>query len=282
LTLVGLIPGRHLATLGAAGTALFLGGTAGNGEAQATRPEPRTTVEWDVGAVRSGWCLHFLMHPEASHQGLPRGISAAHASGRTGLHPALVTLVQNEPQYQDWTPAELCTVVAGRLAVGDRVFDQGDGGEPLILIWWAVAALGPEGQTTAARYFGTNSTGLKQQMKASLLDLERVKATLEPLADSEERQLRLELEGAVLFFDGHITPDTIPTERDHHWHWVAPGPRNLSWEAEASASPEASGGVAGALRIQGKRRLAIILTESPIRIFGPGFTGGSFTLRLRR
>jgi hypothetical protein len=222
------------------------------------------------------------MPPEASKQDLPRGISAAHASGRTGLHPALVTLVQNEPQYQDWTPAELCTVVADRLAVGDRVFDQGDGGQPLILVWWAVAALGPEGQTTAARYFGTNSTRLKQQMQTSLLDLGRAKARLEPLPDSEERRLYLELEGAVLFFDGHITPDTIPTERDHHWQWLAPGSRNLVWEAEASASPEATGGVAGALRIQGKRRLGSILRASPIRIFGPGFTGGSFTLRFRR
>jgi hypothetical protein len=119
-------------------------------------------------------------------------------------------------------------------------------------------------------------------MKASFLDLERVEAKLEPLPDSDERRLHLELEGAHLYFDGHITPDSIPTPRDYTWKWVAPGPRNDIWEVEASASPEASGGVAGALRIQGKRRLATILSDSPIRIFGPGFTGGSFTVRLRR
>ena len=275
-------PARRPDLLGAACTVLLVTGAAGDWQAQETRPGPGTTVAWDIGAVQSGWCLHFLMHPEASRTDLPRGITPARATDRADLHRALATLVQNEPQYGEWTPADLCTVVAGRLAVGERVFEQGDGGEPLILVWWAVAAVGPEGQTTAARYFGTNSTGLKQQMKSSLLELERVKAKLEPLPDSEERRLRLELEGATLYFDGHVTPDTIPGQRDQRWHWVAPGPQNSLWEAEASASPEATGGVAGALRIQGKRRLAVILTESPVRIFGPGFTGGSFTLRLHR
>jgi hypothetical protein len=119
-------------------------------------------------------------------------------------------------------------------------------------------------------------------MKSSLLELERVKAKFEPIPDSEERRLRLELEGATLYFDGHVTPDTLPSQRDHSWRWVAQGSQNVLWEVEASASPEATGGVAGALRIQGKRRLAVILMESPVRIFGPGFTGGSFSLRLTR
>jgi len=268
--------------LGAASAALFLGGGVGSGQAQEARPEPGTTVEWDLGSVRSGWCLHFLMPPAASGADLPKGVTPDQAASRNGLHPAVAALVQSEAQYGEWTPADLCTIVADRLAVGDRVFERGDGGEPLIVVWWAVAGVGSEGQVTAARYFGTNSTGLKQQMKASLLDVERVKAKLEALPDAGEPRLHLELEGANLYFDGHITPDSVPTHRDHRWAWVAPGPRNVNWEAEATASPEASGGVAGALRIQGKRRLAAILSDSPIRIFGPGFTGGSFTVRLRR
>jgi len=249
---------------------------------QRTPSEPATTVQWDLGAVQSGWCLDFLMRPDASNRDLPKGLTAAPVSDVAGLHPAVASLVQGEVQFQEWTPAQLCTVVAGRLTVGERLFERGDGGEPLVVVWWAVSAVGQDGPEKAVRYFGTNSTGLKQQMKASLLDLERVKARLEPLPDSDDRRLRLELEGAVLFFDSHITPDTIPVEREHRWHWVTSGPRNESWHADATAAPEASGGVAGALRIQGKRGLAAILANSPIRIFGPGFTGGSFSLRLSR
>lgn len=244
--------------------------------------EPATDIQWDLDEVQSGWCLDFLMHPDASGSGLPRGLTVAQASGVAGLHPALAGLVQSEPQYQEWTPAELCTVVAGRLAVGDRLIERGDGGQPLVVVWWAVSAVGKDGPETAVRYFGTNSTRLKQRMQTAFLDLDLVKARLEPLPESDERRLRLELERAVLFFDGYVTPDTIPIERHHGWQWVASGPRGVHWRADASAAPEASGRVAGALRIQGKRGLAAILARSPIRIFTPGFIGGSFVLRLTR
>jgi hypothetical protein len=246
------------------------------------RDEPAATVQWDLDAVRSGWCLHFLMAPDAARRDIPRGLTSAPASSVSGLHPALDGLIRNQPEFQGWTPAELCTIVAGRLTVGDRQYERGDGREPLILVWWTVSAVGPDGPANAIRYLGTNSSGLSREMKASLLDLERVKAKLESLPDLEDRRLRLELEGAVLFYDSHITPDTIPVERDHRWHWVASGPRNVLWSADAWAAPEASGVVAGALRIQGKRRLGAILAHSPIRIFGPGFTGGSFSLLLSR
>jgi hypothetical protein len=246
------------------------------------RDEPAATVEWDLAAVQSGWCLDFLMHPDASHRDLPRGLTAATASGVSGLHPAVDGLVQHQPEFQAWTPAELCTVVAGRLTAADRQYERGDGGEPLILVWWVVSAVGQDGPANAVRYLGTNSSELRREMKSSLLDLERVKAKLEPIPDSEDRRLRLEFEGAVLFFDSHITPDTIPVERDHRWHWIVSGSRNVLWSADASAAPEVAGGVAGALRIQGKRGLAAILADSPIRIFGPGFTGGSFSLVLSR
>lgn len=242
--------------------------------------EAVTTVQWDLDAVESGWCLDFLMHPDASRRDLPRGLTAAPASSVAGLHPAVDGVLQNQQEFQEWTPAELCTVVAGRLTAGDRQFERGDGGEPLILVWWVVSAVGPDGPANAVRYLGTNSSGLKREMKANSLDLERVKAKMQPLPGTEDRRLRLELEGAVLFFDSHVTPDTIQVKRDHHWHWVVSGSRNVLWSAEALAAPEASGGVAGALRIQGKRGLAAILADSPIRIFGPGFTGGSFSLRL--
>jgi hypothetical protein len=247
---------------------------------QGTQGESVTSVQWDLEAVQSGWCLEFLMQPDASNRDLPRGLTAAPASGVPGLHPALAGLVENQPAFQGWTPAELCTVVAGRLVAGDRQFERGDGGGPLILVWWVVSAVHQDGPANAVRYLGTNSTRLNRAMKASFLDLERVKAKLEPVPDSEDRRLRLELERAVLFFDIHVTPDTLPVDRDHRWHWVVPGARNVLWSADASAAPEASGGVAGALRIQGKRGLAAILAHSPVRIFGPGFTGGSFTLRL--
>lgn len=263
-----------LATLALASAAGVLG--------QGRQGESGTVVQWDLDAVRSGWCLDFLIHPDASNRDLPRGLTGAPASGVPGLHPALAGVAQNQPEFQGWTPAELCTVVAGRLVTGDHQFERGDGGEPLILVWWVVSAAGQDGPANAVRYLGTNSTGLNREMKSSFLDLERVKAKLEPLPDSDDRRLRLELEGAVLFFDTHVTPDTIPVERDHRWQWVVSGSRNVLWSADASASPEASGGVAGALRIQGKRGLAAILADSPIRIFGPGFTGGSFTLRLTR
>lgn len=249
---------------------------------QGTQGESVTIVQWDFEAVQSGWCLNFLMHPDASNRDLPRGLTAAPASRVPGLPPALAGQIRDQPEFQEWTPAELCTLVADRLVAGDRQFERGDGGEPLILVWWVVSAAGQDGPVNAVRYLGTNSTRLKREMKASFIDLERVKAKLEPLPDSEDRRLRLELEGAVLFFDSHVSPDTIQVERSHRWHWVVPGSRNLLWSADASATPEASGGVVGALRIQGKRGLAAILADSPIRVFGPGFTGGSFTLRLTR
>lgn len=264
-----------------AGVALLLAAEAGVGRAQEVSRDAGTTLEWDLTEVENGWCLQFLMPPEASHKDLPNDLDPLTAQS-VSLHPAIAGVVRDQPQYVGWTPAQLCAVTARRLTVGERTYEKGDGGQPLVLVWWSVAVAGPEGPAEGARYWGANSTDLKQLMRASQLEIERVKARLEPIPESDARQLRLELEGVTLIFDGHVTPDTIPTPRPHQWRWLASGPRDTPWRVEGVASPDSSGGVAGALRIQGKRGLAAILADSPIRIFTSGFIGGTFSVRLSR
>ena len=90
---------------------LIAAGLLLGGPAAAQRPggDP-PALTWALDTLRSGFCIHFLVDPAASPQGLFRGVGQRPASATPALHPALRRTIEASPELAAWIPQRFCVL----------------------------------------------------------------------------------------------------------------------------------------------------------------------------
>jgi hypothetical protein len=249
----------------------------------AAQSDSANTITWEVGSPKAGWCIHFLMEPKTAAEGLARGQRLVLARDATGLPPALARVIRDEPQYGDWAPAELCTYIAEAFWVDGRRFDSGERGHPIAALYWGIGSTSAEGSSTdrsgmSLRVLATNSGGMRRAMEMRRVPIDRVQIEVLPVKESTDEQYFLKLEGATIVFIGHTSPDSTLPKSERSRTATITGDNRTVWNVDFRFHPGEVAGMAGALRILGKRNLAKALDRSPIRLLSPVISGGRGTV----
>lgn len=245
------------------------------------------TVGWTVIGPKAGWCLNFLMEPKDAVDDLARGFRLVSAREAKGLSPAIARLITDEPAYAEWIPSEVCTYVAEAISLGNRRFDRGDGGQPIAVLYWGVAAASAEGGSTeldqvSLRSFGSNSSGLQQNMGTRGIPIDRIQFEVRPVPESSDQEYLLKLKSATISYSGQPRPDTAAQAAPRLRVGTLTGNNRALWTVRMEWTPTAVGGMSGALRVVGKRGLAKALNRSPIRLLSPAVIGGVGQVTLTR
>jgi hypothetical protein len=246
-----------------------------------------TRITWEVGTPKAGWCIHFLMEPKTAVQDLARGHRLVLAREATGLPAPVRRLLTDEPQYADWAPAELCTYIAEAIWVDGRRFDRGDGGHPIAMLYWGVSAAstdegGADSGKMSLRLLATNSSAVRRAMDVRQVPIDRVQIDVLPVKESDDEEFLLRLEGATIAFIGHARQDSTLTVGERSRTGAYMGNNKSLWTVNFSFHPGEVAAMAGALRIIGKRGLAKVLDQSPIRLLSPILSQGRGTVSFDR
>lgn len=245
------------------------------------------TITWNALGTREGWCVEFLMEPKDAADDLTRGYHVVPARSVGWLLPAMSRLIADEPTYADWVPSQLCTYVSDAVTVENRRFDRGDGGQPIAVLYWGVAAARDDGSATgdlvSLREFGTNSSSVQQNMGTRGVPIDRIQFEVHPAPEGTDRDYMVKLSGAQVFYTtGEPRVDSTGTATERASVGVMNGNNRAVWTVRLSYTPVSMGTTSGALRVVGKRGLAKALNKSPIRLVGPVVVGGSGQVVLHR
>jgi hypothetical protein len=264
---------------------LILCGQAGALAAQ--EGPPANSITWEVGSPKAGWCIHFLMEPKTAVKDLARGFRLVLAREAAGLPRPVSRLITEEPEFADWAPAELCTYIAEAIWVDGRRFDRGDSDQPVAVLYWGVAAASaggglPDAGGLSLSVLATNSSGIQRAMEMRTVPIDKVQIEAGRVAESEDDQIMIKLDGATITFTGHPRQDStlITAIRTRTAGYM--GNNRALWGVTFTFHPEDVSAMAGALRIVGKRGLAKALDRSPIRLLSPILSGGRGTVTFTR
>ena len=242
---------------------------------QAAAQSGETKVRWTVGNPKIGFCLHFLMDPDAAAKNLVPGQRLALAREAAGLPDALRRVLADQPEFEAWVPSQLCVIYPEAIWVNHKRFDEGDGGAHLALAIWGVSTAGEPG-SISIRTLASNSAALKRAMEADLIPMQRVDLNVGPISESEDERFDFKLEGAVITLDGHARTDSVSVENVPFTSGGAlRGLNNTRWTVVLDLKPTRIGNLPGALRVQGKRGLGAALLHSPIRFVDKVIAGGT-------
>lgn len=248
-------------------------------QAQDTGALAEPKVTWEIGEGQGNWCVHLLLDPRAAADLAIRGQRPVAARDYPLLHPALRRVLTDEPQYAEWVPSQVCLWFTKGVSIGKRDYERADGGKkPLAIFWWGLVATGDRlgsGPGLSQIVLATNNSGLKRQMELSFIQMERIEINREPVPESDDEQYRLRLDRTDLIFSGHPRPDSTLSLGPVGHHWAVRGDGNRVWQVEFSAYPTRMSALPGALRFQGKGKLAEALSASPIRLVGTFLEGGT-------
>ena len=198
------------------------------------------------------------------------------------LPAPLRRVIADEPQYAGWVPSQACVWFTEGLSANRRRYDRGDGGKPLALFWWGLAATGDRlgGKPGLSHVvLATNSSGLKRQMELAFVEMERIDIDRDSVKESEDEETRFRLDRTIVAFAGHPRPDSSLVVGPMSYRAVVRGESNRLWLVDFAAAPASIAALSGSLRIQGKGALARTLTGSPIRLIGTVVRGGSAGFR---
>ncbi len=248
------------------------------GAAQSGDPK----VRWALDNPKVGFCLHFLMDPEAAAKNLVPGQRLALAREATGVPDALQRVLAEQPEFEAWIPSQLCVVYPEAIWVNNKRFDQGDGGDHLALAIWGVSTVGGEG-SISIRTLASNSAPLKRAMEADLIPMQRVDLAVGPITESVDERYVFKLEGAVITLEGHARTDSVNVENvPFPKAATLRGLNNTRWSVVLDLKPTRFGTLPGALRVQGKHGLGGALLDSPIRFVDKVFAGGTGEISFTR
>ena len=242
--------------------------------------EPK--VRWTIGNPKIGFCLHFLMSPEAAAKDLVRGQRLASAREAAGLPDAVHRVLADQPEFEGWVPSQLCVIYPEAIWVDKKRFDQGDGGTRLALAIWGVSSAS-EQASFSIRTLASNSAPLKRAMEAELIPIQRVDLGLSPISESEGERYVFKLEGTLITLEGQAKTDSVDVENiPFPARAVLRGLNNTVWSVALDLRPTRIGTLPGALRVQGKRGLGDALLSSPIRFVDKVIAGGTGEIRFTR
>jgi hypothetical protein len=238
---------------------------------------------WQLQGLRSSYCVHFLVNPEAGSKALKQGLTAIRASEDATLNPALQQVVHSQPEFAGWTASNLCLYYLDAVQVGkQRIVERDPRRYQLIGVW-----------TLAAREAGGARRDFVVDMYASrenLLDaahvaevrLHEMESAYYDHPDTTDDTYNLKIGKTQLIWTGRAVGDSIRVQQPLTEQWSMEGLRHGLQPVRLVLTPAWSRALVGSLRVEGKGDLAKLLKASPIRFVGPLYRGGGGELRFTR
>jgi len=233
-------------------------------------------LQWKFTNLQQGYCINFLVSPSDAPRLIPGDAQPVRLDAMTDPPPALLRVLQDQPEYGSWMPATVCIYRFGRADGGNRelVASAGESEMVGVIAFGArVTADQPPNGLSASVLF-TNDKRIEKGSDSTRVSFRRVKATFGKAAHGDDERHVISLGKTTLIWDGHAASDstelTSPVERVLVFEGSRNKPVLLRWTLSATSSRS----MVGALVIQGKDRLAKVMRASPIRYLGPIYQGG--------
>ena len=269
----------------AAAAQVAVGGTL---SAQSIEPNDTT---WRLGGLRIAFCVQFLMDPASDAlKELPSGYRPVSASDAADLHLSLRGVVEGQPEFAAWSPAQLCFEAADTVQTNEFTLADGKRRRVQLFGSWTVLAAAPGGPPgdVALKLFASSDRLIGSARKAGHLVREaRVTVGLVPTEDeygvpSSDKRFQVKLGKTLITWDGPPAQATAPVREPWRLGWAATGDRRRMVSGEVVLSPVSSRPMVGALKVEGKDAFAKALRASPTRFAGPAYQGGEGSIVFRK
>jgi hypothetical protein len=251
------------------------------GQSETDHEESRA---WTLQGLRTGYCVRFLIAPEAASRKLKDGFQLIRADQDANLHPALRQTIQHQPEFASWSPSSLCFYFTEAVQVGERRVVEKDTRKSQMIAVWTLGTVEQRARVRrdlALDLYG-NRGSLIRAAQQSGVRLREAETSVAERADTTTDVYSVKLQKAVLIWRGRPAGDSTRVEQPIRESWSVPGLRTGVWTTQLTMRPAWSQPLVGALTVEGKGDLAKALKGSPIRFVGPLYHGGSGELRFLR
>ena len=251
--------------------------------------EAPTTATWRLEELHEGFCVQFLVEPDALSDELPERTQAMTA-GDVGdeLPVPLRTVVAEQPEFAAWVPSRLCLYTFGLIVAGRvRAANQERRKAPMLVFWTVPIRDGAAGSSRRlALGLYANTSRLDDAADAADLELRDVRTTYGPVPVDEEapetdaQRTTVRLGKTLLTWDGRPASDSAAVSEPEVVRWRSEGDKRPWVDGTLTLTPRVRSGMIGSLKVEGKDDLAKMMRASPIRFVGPGYRGGGGTIEV--
>lgn len=246
-------------------------------------PDVKEARTWRLEGLRNGYCVRFLVEPEAARKELKSGFTLLTAGQDSTLHPALHHLIRSQPEFASWTPSKVCLYYLDAVQVGKRRIAERDSRKYQLIGVWTLATLeqGKARRDLVLDLYASRES-LLNAAEIAEVRLHEIGSAYYDHPDTTSDVYSLKIGKTQLTWSGRPAGDSTRVARPISEQWSVSGLRHGIQNAELVVAPTWSVAVVGSLRVEGKGDLGKILKASPIRFVGPLYRGGGGELRLSR
>ncbi len=243
---------------------------------------------WRLEGLRSAMCIQLLVDPSIVRDQLPSEFRLLGASQSENLHPALRTVVDNQPDLAAWSPSSFCLYYLDAIDAGAVRVETKSQQKITMLGVWTVGAieLNSGSRRDVALQLMTNSGRLQQvggntglRLREVSSSVGKVPEALDDTTKAGDDRYQLKVGKTLLIWDGHPAADSVKVEDAVSWAWVL---GSTGAEAKVTLAAPWRRSLVGSLRIEGKDAFARALKGSPTRFVGPLYQGGEGELAFSR
>jgi hypothetical protein len=228
--------------------------------------------------------VRFLLDPKLARRGLYPGSRLLPASRDEGLHPALRSVVEGQPEFATWIPSTLCLYYGDALNLSGRRFRSKDPRKRQMIGMWGVAATeqGSGARRDILLDFVGVAGGLSQAAGDAKVKVSEAQSSVSKVAATGNDLFVVRIGKTRLTWNGRAVGDSTRVAQAIQESWLGKGTSGTVWRIQATFKPHWSRALVGVLSVEGKDDLAKALKASPIRFVGPAYLGGGGELRFSR
>jgi hypothetical protein len=252
----------------------------------------RAEAVWEMGGLRKGFCVLFVVAPQVASQRLPPQLKLVPAGQATDLHPALKTEVQSQPDLASWIPSHLCFYAVDTIRTPDySVHGDKSGKKPQLFGLWTVSAAetGSGAKRDLALLLLASNGRLVKSGNAMGHRIRQLEAKIGkvPAVDingvpSNDDRFQVKVGKTLVIWDGHPAKDSARTNGSVEIVWASKEESGEKGNGHLTLTPQWSSPMVGSLKVEGKDDLAKALKASPVRFVGPVYLGGAGEIQLTK
>jgi hypothetical protein len=249
----------------------------------AQEPVPGRGPVWALEGLSSGHCVRFLIDPAAVRKQLGPGLRLIRADQDPKLHPALRTVLGEQPEFAAWTPASLCLFYSDAIRLGGRRLGSKNPKRKQMLGVWAVGATegGGARRDMVLDLFGSSGE-LVHVADQGRVKVHEASSAISKAPGTGNDLYDIRVGKTRLIWNGRAAGDTTAIEQPMQELWMTRGANGTFWKVTATMRPAWTRSLVGVLTVEGKDDLAKALKNSPTRFVGPLYLGGGGELRFSR
>jgi hypothetical protein len=246
---------------------------------------------WRLDGLRTGFCVQLLVNATTLDVEISRRARPLRADKVQDLHPALRSVVADQPEYAAWTPSTVCLYYVETVDVGSFTITERNPNKVPMIGVWTIAAADTEGgarKDAVLRLF-TNTGRLERAGEVTGLDLREVRSKVSQIVNDEEpdappigTRYEIKLGKTLLTWEGRRVDDSTQANGPLSAEWRAESRRRGPMNGRLLLTPQWTRAMVGVLQVEGKDAFAKAVKASPIRFVGPAMVGGGGELAFGR